>query len=115
MSKKQGVKKGSQQAADYLNSLYQKQEVRNMQQRHFGRVFELDMVTLALGRMGWRGKKFKELDAVLSQVYKEYCNEIIEDSKTDDELWYAKDTMDRELKQYVGDELFVPWDERHKF
>lgn len=110
---KPGVKKGSRQASDFLNSLAAKQAIRDAEQRHFGRVFELDMVTLALGRMGWREKKFRELDDMLTQVYMEYSNEILEDSKSDSDIWYAKDTMDRELKQYVGD-MFVPWDERHR-
>ncbi len=29
--------------------------------RHFSRVFMLDHVTIALGRMGWREKKFRDL------------------------------------------------------
>jgi len=54
------------------------------------------------------------LDAVLSQVYKEYCTDIINDSKDDKEIWYTKDTMDREIKSYVGS-LYVPYDERYNF
>ena len=39
--------------------------------------------------------------------------EILEDSKNDTELWYSKETIDREIKQYVG-KMFVPYDERYK-
>ena len=37
---------------------------------------------------------------------------IIEDAERDPDLWYAKDVMDRELKQYTG-RFFVPYDERY--
>lgn len=71
------------------------------------------MVTLALGRMGWRESKFREFDKVLTKVAEEYSKEILEDSKQDVDLWYSKDTMDRELAQYVGS-MFVPYEERYR-
>ncbi len=80
--------------------------------RYFGRVYQMDRVTVALGRMGWGEKRFRELDRVLAEVDEEYAEEVISDSKGDKELWYYKDRLDRELKQYVGD-LFVPYDERY--
>lgn len=97
----------------FMTRIQKAQEIREEQARRFARIFELDMVTLALGRMGWREKKFKEFDAVLTQVAEEYSRDIVEDSKEDDEIWYAKSLMDREIKQYVGS-LFVPYDERYK-
>lgn len=97
----------------FMARIQKAQEIREEQARRFARIFELDMVTLALGRMGWREKKFKEFDAVLTQVAEEYSRDIVEDSKEDDEIWYAKSLMDREIKQYVGS-LFVPYDERYK-
>lgn len=39
--------------------------------RHFTRVFVLDHVTVALGRMGFRESKFKEFDRVLTEVFQE--------------------------------------------
>lgn len=97
----------------FMARIQKAQETREEQARRFARIFELDMVTLALGRMGWREKKFKEFDAVLTKVAEEYSRDIVEDSKEDDEIWYAKSLMDREIKQYVGS-LFVPYDERYK-
>lgn len=38
--------------------------------RHFTRVFTLDHVTVALGRMGFRESKFREFDRVLTEVVK---------------------------------------------
>ena len=82
-------------------------------ERHLARVFELDLVTIALGRMGWREKRFRDFDKMMYEVSQEYCKEIIEDSQTDKDIWYSKESLDREIKRYVG-ELFVPYDERYK-
>lgn len=90
---------------------YMERKIRS--ERHLARVFELDLVTIALGRMGWREKKFRQFDEMMYQVSQEYCKDIIEDSKTDKDIWYSKDSIDREIKGYVG-ELFVPYDERYK-
>lgn len=82
--------------------------------RHHARVFQMDMVTIALGRMGWGEKRFSDLDKMLTEVAKEYSEEIVADSKDDKDIWYAKDKLDREIKQYVG-KLFVPYDERYRW
>lgn len=80
--------------------------------RHFTRVFTLDHVTLALGRMGFRESKFREFDSKLTEVYKEYMNEYSDDLKNDKQMWYSKGCLDRELKQYTGS-LFVPYEQRY--
>lgn len=113
MSKKQGVKKGSAQAASYALELAYNAAQHDEEMRHFGRVFELDMVTLALGRMGWREKRFVAFDEMLTDVHNEYCSGVIKDSEADKEIWYSKATLDREIKSYVG-KLFVPWEERYE-
>ena len=112
MSKKQSVKKGSQQAKDFTGKLIIAQEQRDADMRRFGRIYELDRITIALGRMGFREKRFKQLDEVLLQVEQEYSDEILEDYKGDKDIWYYRDKIDREIKQYVGS-LFVPYDERY--
>lgn len=88
------------------------QAARDALVRRHARLFQLDMVTLALGRMGWRETKFREFDRVLAEVADEYCKDILQDSKDDADMWYSKETIDRELRQYVGS-LFVPYDERY--
>lgn len=80
--------------------------------RHFSRVFMLDHVTIALGRMGWREKKFREFDNVLAEVMREYMNDYRDDLSSDKEMTYSTACLDRELKQYVG-ELFCPREERY--
>lgn len=81
--------------------------------RHFSRVFMLDHVTIALGRMGWRESKFREFDRVLTEVMDEYMNDYTEDLKDDKSMEYSRACLDRELKQYTG-KLFIPEKERYK-
>lgn len=81
--------------------------------RHFTRVWMLDHVTIALGRMGFREAKFRELDKVLDEVTKEYMADYAEDLKSDKNMEYSRACLDRELKQYTG-KLFVPEEERYK-
>ena len=81
--------------------------------RHFSRVFMLDHVSIALGRMGFRESKFKEFDKTLTEVCNEYMDAYSDDLKDDKQMWYSKSCLDRELKQYTGS-LFVPYEERYK-
>lgn len=80
---------------------------------HFARVYTLDDVTLALGRMGFREAEFRELDKQLSAVSKEYARETLVDARCDKDMWYSRECKDRELKEYTGS-LFAPWDERYE-
>lgn len=76
--------------------------LHNENVRHFARVWQLDQVTVALGRMGFRESKFRELDEVLKQVQAEYINLMADDQKSDKEMWYSRELFERELKQYTG-------------
>ena len=86
---------------------------REAEVRHHSHVYMLDMVTLALGRMGWGEKRLKDFDAKLTEVSREFSELILEDVKDDKEIAYTKAVLDRELQQYVGS-LFVPYDERYR-
>lgn len=81
--------------------------------RHFSRLFILDHVTVALGRMGFREAKFREFDKVLTEVVDEYQKDYADDLKDDKEMVYSRACLDRELQQYTGS-LFVPMEERYK-
>lgn len=81
--------------------------------RHFTRVFTLDHVTVALGRMGFREAKFREFDRVLTEVFAEYGKEYADDFKDDKEMVYSRAVLDRELKQYTG-KLFAPAEIRYR-
>lgn len=97
----------------FMKALQLERDRRDAEVRHHARVFTLDMVTLALGRMGWRESKLSEFDKVLAEVGKEYAKDILDDAKDDKDIWYSKEQLDRELKQYVG-KRFVPYDERYR-
>ena len=81
--------------------------------RRFARTYMLDMVTIALGRMGFREARFKKFDEALSAACEDYGKLIVDDSKDDVDIWYSKDKLDEEIKRYVGS-MFVPYDERYK-
>lgn len=37
---------------------------------------------------------------------------VVED-KDDPDMWWTKDTVDRRLRQIVGEDNFIPWEERY--
>lgn len=73
--------------------------------RHFSRVWMMDHVTVALGRMGFREAKFREFDKVLNEVVKEYMQDYSEDLKADKSMEYSRACLDREMQQYTGSML----------
>ena len=81
--------------------------------RHFTREFTLDHVPVALGRLGFRESKFRELEKVLTEVFQEYMADYSTDLKDDKSMEYSRACLDRELKQYTG-KFFVPEEERYK-
>ena len=88
-------------------------DARLMESRRHTRTYTLDLVTIALGRMGFREARFKKFDEMLTQAAKDYADLITTDIKEDPDMVYAKATLDRELQQYVGG-LFIPYEERYK-
>lgn len=88
-------------------------DARCAEARQHTRAYTLDMVTIALGRMGFREKRLRQFDEALSQAAKDYAELICSDAKEDREMVYAKAVLDRELQLYTGS-LFVPYDERYR-
>ena len=43
----------------------------------------------------------------------EIADLVVEDSKADDEIVYAKTVLDRRIREIVGEENFSPFDERY--
>lgn len=54
----------------------------------------------------------KFLNAHISNVNKIAHMAVVED-EDDPDMWWTKDTVDRRLRSIVGEENFVPWDERY--
>lgn len=86
---------------------------REAEVRHHTYTYTLDMVTIALGRLGWGEQRLRKFDEVLTQASKDYAEVILDDVKADNEMVYAKATLDRELQQYTGS-LFVPYERRYR-
>ena len=97
----------------YLARMQARQELREREIRHHTRVYMMDMVTVALGRLGWGEQRLRKFDEKLTEVSKDYADLITTDIKEDPDMVYAKATLDRELQQYVGG-LFLPYEERYK-
>ena len=97
----------------YAIALQQNRERRDAEVRRHSHTYLLDMVTLALGRMGWGEKRLREFDAKLTEVSQEFAELILEDVKDDPAIDYTKAVLDRELQRYTGT-MFVPYDERYR-
>lgn len=97
----------------FVDRLAREREADIAVNRRLARTYILDMVTIALGRMGFREARFKKFDDALTAACEDYGKLILEDSKDDADIWYSKDKLDEELKRYVGG-MFVPYDERYK-
>lgn len=97
----------------FIDRLARDREADIAVNRRLARTYMLDMVTIALGRMGFRESRFRKFDAALSAACEDYGKLILDDVKDDKDLWYSKSKLDEELKSYVGG-MFVPYDERYK-
>lgn len=97
----------------FVDRLAREREADIAVNRRLARTYMLDMVTIALGRMGFREARLKKFDETLSAVCEDYGKLILDDSKDDVDIWYSKDKLDEEIKRYVGS-MFVPYDERYK-
>lgn len=97
----------------FVDRLARERDADIAMNRRLARTYMLDMVTIALGRMGWRETRFRKFDEALTAACEDYGKLILDDSKTDKDIWYSKDKLDEELKRYVGS-LYVPYDERYK-
>lgn len=72
-----------------------------------------DCAVLALGRtFGFGEERQKRFGEAYVKAFHEYCDNVLRDAKDDEELWYAKERIDRELKRYCG-KYFQPWNERY--
>lgn len=78
---------------------------------HFTRMYTLDDVCIALGRIGFTEEQFEAFRESYANVANENAVELLEDSKDDKDLWYSKDKKERDLKEYLGS-LYVPQEER---
>lgn len=79
------------------------------------RMQTLDKVTITLGQMGMNPDDLAFFEDEFCKVEHDYCDEILEDAECDKSIVYAKDKIDRALKQYVREDRFEPYDVRYRF
>ena len=80
--------------------------------RHFARTWMSDIITMSLGRMGFREKKFRTLDETVTAVVEEFHEIYKADEKDDEELVYSRSLFERELQQYTG-KFYAPPEARY--
>ena len=95
-----------------LAALKMQYEDQFKEERYFAKVFQMDLVYIALGRMGWGEKRIEHLDNMLKQVNIDLANDAMEDrvQNNDPELWVARDRFEKELKRYRGSRYIAPED-----
>ena len=134
--KNKGLKRGSVAHMNYLDAKQLKQcideENDNRDFRFVCKTEMVDCVCVALGRVGFDEQFFKDFDKVLTEVADEFHREFLQEynestgkdawgkseyaqrmKNTIDPIAVSKDRFDRELKSYIGEELFIPWNKRY--
>lgn len=96
-----------------LEEIQAEYDAKLQMERHFARVFQMDLVTLSLGRLGWREKRLSRLDEMLTAVVKELGDDARAEMEYDPDLWKSRADFDRELKLYAGSR-YVPYEERYR-
>lgn len=104
MAKNKGIYKLFRSAAEF--TLFKREII------HFSRIYTLDDVCIALGRMGFTEEQFEAFRTAYSEVANENAHELLEDARVDKELWYSLAQKDRELQQHLG-RLYIPREERY--
>lgn len=117
-TKKNGVKRTTKNgrrntsngfAADIQARLDLERQIGQM----VGRISEQEQMLVALKRIGKLGPKtVPQLHEELKQVKKDYSQMVLEDAECDSEIIYSKYKFDQELKFALGEENFIPWDDR---
>lgn len=105
----------------FLNRLANQRDFDDAVVRAVTQQWVLDMVTIALGRLGWARSQVRmgQFDAMMQEVTREFA-ELAEDERRAEknnkkkEFAYLKTKLDDELKIIVGDK-FSPYEERYTF
>lgn len=105
----------SKKPSDYLKRIQLNIAQAQYEARVHTRVWVLDIVTITLGQMGFTPEDLEHFRDEYMKTELDYAEEINLDYREnhDKNLEYAADKIDRVLKQYVSDDMFVPFNERH--
>lgn len=81
--------------------------------RDHTRMWTIDLVTIALGRMGFRETRMAKFRETLTEVLNEFALATLNDYKDDKEMWYSQELVERELREYCG-KLYATKEERYR-
>lgn len=88
--------------------------------RKFSRTFTMDIVTIALGRYGFTPEDLEKFRDIYIETEQDFCDEVLTDYYNTEAKYeerkkidVAKHHIDETIKQYVPEEMFVPFDERY--
>ena len=63
--------------------------------------------------MGLGSGRARAFGDAVGSYSNEIADPVVEDSKADDEIVYAKAVLDRRIREIVGEDNFTPFDERY--
>lgn len=129
MSKRQGVKRGTDAHNAYIKDVMAQEERREHQHWWRSRQLVLDCVVIAIGELltedlGLDQEKVFEMERKFSKRYmdieRNVAYEVTGESDEDvlnknkvGSLWMSKSKIDRLIKEYVAPEDFVEFDQRY--
>jgi len=90
-------------------------KLHDAETRAIQRLMTLDVVTITLGKLGMNPDDLEQFRNAFMETEQEYLTEIQSDytDNHDRSIAYAKDRIDRAMREYLPDEMFVPWDQRY--
>lgn len=99
---------------DFLSRIQRAHEHEMREQRRFVLQQCKDMMLIAANEaFGFGADRLKRLSDAYDEVFLEYARVVVDDAKSDKEIWYTKEKFDQRLREICG-EHFIPWDERYK-
>ena len=99
----------------YLQRLAAGQKQHDELVRDHMRTFVLDVVTITLGKLGMNHDDMRNFRDIYMETEMEYITEIRDDmyGNNDPHIYYARERIDRALKEVVPEDMFVPYDKRY--
>jgi len=101
---------------EWLAKQQAKKEYENRLRWFISKQFLEDCMMIAINRVFHRkGAIMAEVRKEYQDIYDELAVLLFEDGEDDEELWYTKAKVDKELLEIMGEENFKPWDERYDY
>lgn len=114
MSKKKGLKRGSQEWKHQQDAKRLIQEETDVINRHVVRQMAMDAAVLVLNEeFGFGAERIKRFHDAWEKQMRELADFFEEDHKADPTYVYAKAKLDEAMLRIVGEKNFCPWNKRY--